>query len=428
MKIKVSNVGKFIIIVLYKILLDLTYCSGVIPFYNYQGFSYSFSMIHFLVSYLIVIFISIVLVRLINETKISNIIITLLFFMYYIPITTIITYTKNDFRFFSLVTLYFMCLLLFNKIIRINLPKMHKPEKKIDWFIVITIVLSIIAFFVSGIYSGFNISFDLSEYYELRFEAREASMPVIVGYLFNWARYIIPIGMTYTLIKRKYTIAAFLSFAQVLCFSFNGKKSSLVLFFLAFIIAFLFKDNYWKKTPQMFCILGAISLLSARIWGISSALVKYIIRRVFMIPAYIGYEYYEFFSTHEYDYLRSSTLRFLHLDTPYLPSISRVIGNVYTNNINSNANTGLFGDAFANFGIIGCFLYPLLIVLALKVLESCIGKMETRIKAITCITVAYMFLNGAFFKIMLTNGYIVICILSYLVSQHTIDLKKKENT
>ena len=428
MKIKANNIGKFIIIVLYKILLDLTYCTGVIPFYNYQGFSYSFSIIHLLVSYLIVIFISIILIKLVNETKISNIIISLLFFMYYIPITTIITYTKNDFKFLSLVTLYFMCLLFFNTIIRIYLPKIQKPLKKIDWFIVITIILSIITFFVSGIYSGFNISFDLSEYYELRFEAREVSMPTILWYIFNWARYIIPIGMTYTLIKKKYTIAAFLSFAQVLCFSFNGKKSSLVLFFLAFIIAFLFKDNYWKKTPQMFCILSGISLVSARIRGINSALVKYIIRRVFMIPAHIGYEYYEFFSIHEYDYLRSSTLRFLHLNTPYLPSISRVIGSVYANDINANANTGLFGDAFANFGIIGCFLYPLLIIIAVKVLESCISKMDTRIKAITCITVAYMFLNGAFFKIMLTNGYIIICILLYLVSQYSLKLEEKENT
>lgn len=407
----------FISIYGYKILLDIIFCNYISKIFDYQGFTYSFSPKIMLFSYIAIFFVFLAVNHLLKDIKFSNIVILLLLIMYYIPVTTIVSYCKNDFSYLIFASLYFFIILLLNRLLnikKIRPIKISAKKRSIDMFVVITVLLSIIMVLISGIYSGFRISFDLSEFYELRFEARELSMPSILQYILHWARYIIPIGLVYCLVRKKYSIATFLSFAQILSFSFNGKKSSLFLFFLAFIIAFFFKDKYWKKLPIIFFAVLILAIFETIFHSGSNLLIiKYIVRRVFMTPSYLGWAYFDFFSNNELDFLRGSILRRIGFVSPY-QSIPRLIGSLYTTSSSlgaNNANTGLCGDAFSNFGWVSLLIYPFLIVLSLKILERCMNGLEKEIKAITCITVSYMLLNGTFFKILLTNGYILICII-----------------
>ena len=141
-------------------------------------------------------------------------------------------------------------------------------------------------------------------------------------------------------------------------------------------------------------------------------------RRLMFIPAHLGWSFYEFFSVHEFDYLRSSLLRRFGFKSPYSDSLARVIAianNAYSDRGVSNANTGLCGDAFANFGWVSVFIYPLLIVLTFKVLEKYMSDLDDRLQIIICITVSYSMLSGAFFTVLLTNGVLLMILLLIII-------------
>ena len=402
-------------LLLFKICLDVSYCTWISPKYAYLGLTYSFSLPCLIVTVPLVILFSMTAVRLLERARLSDISIALLIIIYYLPCATVLAFSNHDLLYFLFVTLYFMLLVGWNKVI--SLPDLkYGYHEKSDALMYVTVVLSILMIAISGYYAGFRISFDLSEYYELRFEAREYSMPTVISYLFNWARYIIPVGILYAVLHRKWSLTLFFSVTQILAFSFNGKKSSLAFFFIALVMGFCYRPKYLKLIPPIF---GAVSLLGVAepyVRSGQSAIGKYLLRRVMCIPAYLGHCYYDYFSVHGYDYLRGSILRYLGFASPF-GNIPRLIGSLYYKTSSKvsevNANTGLCGDAFANFGWFSLLIYPLMIILMLKAAEMCSDKLEKPLVHFIALLAVYTLINGAFFKILLTNGFLVILVLLF---------------
>ena len=405
-----SRMLQTLLILLFKCCLDLSYATWISRKYAYLGLTYSLSIPCLIATVPLVLLSAMTAVRLLERGGLSDISVSLLIIIYYLPSATMFALSNHDPGYFLFVTLYFIFLIGLNRVIHFPTYSYGYYQKS-DALVYVAIVLSVLMIAISGYYSGFRISINLSEFYDLRSEAREYSMPSVVSYLFNWARYIIPVGILYTVLHRKKGLTIFFSVTQILAFSFNGKKSSLAFFLIALGMGYFYRSRYLKTIPFAFASLGVLGVIEPFVRGGESAIGKFLLRRAMIIPAWLGRCYYDYFSSHGYDFLRGSVLGFLGFESPY-GNIPRLIGSLYYKTSNAlkevNANTGMCGDAFANFGWLSLFIYPLMVILILKAMEMCSDGLEKPLIHFIALLCAYMLINGSFFKILLTNGFLVL--------------------
>lgn len=392
-------------------LLFMIYKSWIVPYWGYSGFHFSVSELDGSIAVLTIVLMSLQIQHLMIRGNATDIIITFFNVVYFFPVCILFGFSNHDYSYFLFVCSYFLTLNILNEKINFNSSRLAVHNKEI-LFDLAFFLLGVAMIVISGFYTGFRISFDLSEYYEYRMQVRELSMPVLLRYVFSWTMYLLPIGLTYALTRKKMSFALFLSFCQILSFSFNGKKSVLFSFLLAYMIYFLLNNEKIRlKIPYAFCGLSAIALLEVYLRGSEAFLAKTLIRRLMFVPASLGKVYFDFFQTHEPDYMRISVFRYFGFASPYSEGLGFTIGAELSSSGDLNANTGLCGDAFANFGWIGAFLYPLLIIIAIKFMERYFTGIDMKVKASITFMVAYMFISGTYFKIFLTSGFLILLLL-----------------
>ena len=92
-----------------------------------------------------------------------------------------------------------------------------------------------------------------------------------------------------------------------------------------------------------------------------------------------------------------------------------MIGEVYYNNPNTAANNGFISDAYLNLGWIGIIIMPFIIIWSLKFLDACSDGLDIKIFILSAITMSFIFISSSFFIILLTHGFIAVCIVLYLL-------------
>ncbi len=406
---------------IFYVMLGTVYVHWISPIYAYTGFQIkSANYVMGVISFVTVVIMSAINALLIERGEVGDNIILLISLLYFFPQSVLYVFCIQNTKYYLFSFVYCLMIYLFDYLISKNNVKKLLNEKA-NIFEVLMLFLGVSMIAISGSLSGFRISFNMSDYYEFRFAVRELSMPSVLKYILNWARALLPIGLTYGIINKKKIFTLFIAVSLILCFSFDGKKSALFMFILAIITGLFFDGKYIKKMPIFMVVLCCITLIESKIRNGQSFLGKHIIRRMMFIPPYIGGNYYDYFQTHEYDYLRGSILRWFGLKTPYPETIPRLIGRVYSlSSANAeNANTGLCGDAFANFGWLSLAFYPLMFVWVIKIISNLSEKLDMRLKFIISITVAYSFLSGSFFSVLLTNGILILIILLITIPENT---------
>ncbi len=397
---------------IYYAVLTAGYIYWVQPNYARNGFELSFDLMCSAISIFSTLVISIALSRLINRKKVTDIIIVFLILLYFIPTLVLYANCFNDTAYYIFAMMYLVALLLLNQGIRFSDKKSIRIKENTNLFVVIVALLSVFMIILSGYYTNFRITFAISDYYEYRYEAREYSLPTVFRYLFSWCKMVLPVGLVYAIRGKKRWLIALTIIAEIFCFSFDGKKSVLFMFLLSMLIAFFYKEEYIKKFPAYMIFVVILMFVENYLTSGSSFIGTHVIRRMMFVPARLGHTYFEFFEENELLYLRSSILRFFGFKSPYSEGIGRIIGQFnQTSRGGVNANTGLLGDAFANFGWASIILYPLMLVLILKVLEKYLDGIDERMQVTICLSVAYSFMSGSFFTILLTNGVLIIIIM-----------------
>lgn len=397
---------------IYYVVLIVGYIYWVQPNYAGNGFELSSDLMCMVISVLSMLFISVVISRLINRKRVTDIILVFLILLYFIPTLVLYANGFNDTSYYIFSMMYLAALLIFNRVVKFNKKISFKIKENTNLFIVMVALLSVFMIILSGYYTNFRITFAISDYYEYRYEAREYSLPTIFRYLFNWCKMVLPIGLVYAIRGKKRWLIALTITAEIFCFSFDGKKSVLFMFLLSILIALFYKEEYIKKFPLYMIFVVILMFVENYVTSGSSFIGTHIIRRMMFVPARLGHTYFEFFKENELLYLRSSILRFFGFRSPYDEGIGRIIGQLnQTSRGGVNANTGLLGDAFANFGWFSIILYPLMLIIVLKVLEKYLDDIDERMQVTICLSVAYSFMSGSFFTILLTNGVLIIIVM-----------------
>lgn len=95
--------------------------------------------------------------------------------------------------------------------------------------------------------------------------------------------------------------------------------------------------------------------------------------------------------------------------------IQNIIGKVYFNAPTMLANNGLFSDAYMNLGTLGMFVMPFLICSALRFLDYCARNINSYYLIMVLISVSYIFISSSFFTVLLTHGFLLLCLIILLI-------------
>ncbi len=404
----------FLIICLSRILLDYIYITDVSPHYTYLGLTCSFSESRMILSWAVLLVFIVLIIHVINKDdnneKKGAAILSILLCVSAVPSTTVIAYFNISPLFSIMLCIYWIITVIAYEASVLKQKKIFSLDRtgSLFYFITAIFVLNIIIIIIR--YTGLNISFDLSDVYEARTIFKQNQIPTILRYLFFGSTMVFPIVVVYALKTKKRKLAAVAAACQLLAFFSDGRKSTLFMLILT-IIGYYFVKNFSIKLIPVGSF-GIILLgFAEKLFCHSNNIINYIIRRLYLIPAYLNYAYYDYFSGSPKDMLRQSIMGRLGFESPYTQPIPEAVGTQYYGG--SYCNNGLFSDAFANFGFIGVIVFPIILALAFKWLDRCSENLSLGASLGIIISMSVAFLSSFFFTVMLTHGFIISCIVVY---------------
>lgn len=413
-----SNKGIVLSVILSRLLLDYLYINVISPNYFYRGLTYSFSNIRMVLSWIVLfIFIGMILylVNFCNDERLKGaIMINILLCCSAVPTTTIIAYFNLGILFSVELVLYWLMIVFLyrrmqNNVFSIKGPTLNR-NKIVLYFI--TAVLALNLFMIVVGYTGLSFNVNLHDVYETRANFKTERIPTVLRYLFFGSTMAFPIIIVFALESKRYLLASIASICQIVSFFVDGRKVTLFMFVLTVAGYFLIKKFDVRLIPFGSFAIILIGCIEKWVFH-SSFLINYVVRRLFILPAYLQYAYYDYFLNNPKDYLRQSIVGRLGFHSPYDASIPTIIGTYYYGG--SYANNGLFSDAYMNFGIIGAIVFPFLIVLALKLLDDVSKKLPIGLCMGFIFSLSSALLSSSFFTVMLTHGYLMCCIVVALI-------------
>ena len=252
---------------------------------------------------------------------------------------------------------------------------------------------------------------DLGKVYELR-----ANNTYIVnkyfGYFFKWTQVtLLPFLMGLFLCRRRPFLAVTCGTILVLLFLYTGEKTilfSIPMIFMVFVISrFKYSNYYLDFLLQM----GYIGVNLMGLIGIVS-FYDYLTRRILILPAYLKFLYYDFFSTHERIGLAGTLWGSgLSQQSPYDTGLGHVIGSYYYHNDAINSNTGFLAEGYYRFGMRGVVIIIAIFILLLKVIDW-FGQRNSFSLAVTvCSYPIFMLNDGALIDSMIFGPLTVLIMI-----------------
>ena len=268
-------------------------------------------------------------------------------------------------------------------------------------------------------YLGFSFNLDLTKVYDIRTQYKKIEIP-LAGYYFNWMGQVINVTFFALFIrKKKWIFAALIAVLQLLLFSSTGNKT--FLFALPFALALMWVSS--RKNPLFLVAVGMIALMIL-------AMLSYLVvddvwisslftRRMLLVPANLAFYYFDFFSSNGPIFLSHSIFRFF-LNYPYPLKPPHLIAMVYYDKPDIAANNGIVGDAFMNFGFLGLFFWSILLVIILKLVDSCSKGKDIKIGIAVVALPVIALTNSALLTCLLTHGIFLALLLLYLLPKETV--------
>ncbi|MEE0706528.1 MAG: hypothetical protein UCH28_09135 [Adlercreutzia sp.] len=409
--------ASFLGVICFRVILDLCYVTCIVPVYSYlYPFEFSYDSLSYAVSWLFLLAYVPLCFAARRNTAPSDLIVATLFLLSVVPTSSLFAFQALPLSFLVAFGLFW---LVFLSLSRMSLP-FHMSQiplrvRQILGVVVIALLCGSVLY-ASWTYTGFRISLDLDAVYDLRLEAREYSLPFPLPYLIGIAKVALPLFSVYYLWKRQYALFGLMCVIQLLLFSLDGSKSS--LFSLA-LMALVF---LCIRRPSKLLILGLLTLgaflcLVAYLAFARPEMLSYLVRRMMFVPALLNAEYFDFFQTHPIDLYAQSLLSKIGFDSNYNEGIPFIIASIYHGAPEQSANNGLFADAYANLGIVGCIIMPALYVALLRLFDACVAKLPLRFSFAATVPLVITLISSSFFTALISHGLVFYLVILLLLSR-----------
>lgn len=410
---KNSFVVTISICVLTKLLLDIVFVYIIASRYSYYGFVMESNYVKTIMAWIEIFVVIPFLYRYLEKKRLREYVMIFLILMYYIPGVSFYQHVQVDNHMFLLWNCFWLELFFWTSIKRSI--KYNQIPCLISRFAGVGVVLliSIIVICISWRYVGLRMIITFTNEYSLRAEERQIVLPIVLEYLYSMSPIILSLGIVFTILRRNYVGLCLLVAVQILNFSIGGHKTILLLTIISVMIG-LFWERLEKKYGNIFLVFLfafelvfeiVVYLLTGKI-GVTAN----ISRRVYFIPQLLNIFYYDFFTIHKVDYYAQGPGRILGLKSIYDVPVSNLISNIYFG-MDGNSNNGLFSEAYANMGAVGCFVLPIVILIILSILELGMRNKNNTVVLLFSFFCAFIWGSGNITTGLITNGLLMAALI-----------------
>lgn len=421
----------FLSIICYRFVLELIYTEFISPIYSYAGYSSDASNMQYAVSWIILIIVSFGFISaLLGKDRFWKYVSYIILCLKFIPLTVLIAYVNYPAEYVLQTFIFWFTFIIgYNTLpsfrtIRYSWIRNNRRTLNILLKILICIfVISVL--YVSIKYTGFRLHTSLFDVYDIRFEQREVSYPKVFSYLLAASSILCPLILSFFLDKKKYLYALLFCFIIYVDFSIAGLKSIIFTTIIAIILRIVYSPKILYYIPVIASIAIASIFLLNETFQIGTSFVLW---RTFFVPSGMDYEYYTFFKIFEPDYYRNSVLRRLGFVSPYKDSsVDIAVGEYFNPEIDGiRANNGLISEAYANFGSYGCILFPILIIMYIKILSSFAKYTDERYLVLISIVFTYAIISTFIPATFMSSGviYMIFFLITYSKLQYATPITK----
>lgn len=412
-----SKFVTFVLIIIYRILLDSIYVNITNDRWWYSGFVIDND--NYILSWIILLSLAIPITNIYGRKDLFYPeILTIIFLMRFVPITTLIRYIDLPIGFIGTQYMYMLLMLLLGMYLK---PIKMKPlivfrNSRIPVTFIVLGVMTLSVIFISGYYAHFRLHLSFTDVYELRAEARTFDMPVVLAYLWGATTNVLPVLLIYYLKHGRKLICLFIVMVIILNFSINGMKSTVFKLFLCLMLMHFDYHLIKKSLIYFFVIVVGVALVEVSLFE-TSIFHDIVLRRAFFIPPLLD--------TYYYDYISQNGILLYDRSISNGVDIQYVIGNEYFDDVFMDCNNGLFSDAYMNLGVLGGVLYPIILVFFFKCCSNAFQYNDKSVIAFAAIIMSYTFEGSEFTTALLTHGLFLLCITLYINSSEIYFRKTK---
>ena len=311
--------------------------------------------------------------------------------------------------------------------------KIKKLQANVVFWLLVVVAL-VYPVVMSTIYNrSFSISSFLSTFddpYGMRAQAREKGISWAFLLIENWAVYFGALLITFALKRKRIILAVAFILVEAFYFSLQGNRIYIFITGIAILLGiFKLKDEY---LPYIFIGLLGVQilefLLSNNLHNVG--FVTNVFRRFSIVPNIISTKYYDFFLKEAPDFLRDYFPNISHLfgtNSPYGVNVGYAIGQQYFG-VHLNANMGLVGGAFFEFGFLGVVLDPILLVVSFRIFEKVLFSAEKEITMIVALIYSSLAINSwSLWAQCIRISYIPLLIISIYIMVNREDYRLEQN-
>lgn len=413
MKITKTCVGQVVCLFLIKVLY--TYVTVI----TLAGLSYEGSIGGYYIAYnpnkdvvasLVMLVVAIYYSKRKFEYNTVSVVLHVLFIFYYIPINSAYAIHNLELDFFILSSIYFIWIIVLLGRYEGNL--LHRTSEKYESSLNSSLVNAVCFIICMGMivfklfYNGlqFSLTIDSEIVYSTRAAFNERLSGIngkLLGYLFalfsNLESTIAPLYL-FIALRRKKAGAAIVAIIAILSeYSITSMKGDLfgIVLVIGIYIVYRFGwlDHFREFFSLLFVGIMAFCFIERTIVRVGP-IYFLLIRRVFQAPANLNYLYYDYFRGHGKLFLTDSVLGLQRL----LPHVYdehplKLISDTYFSGMAPSPNTGLFGAAYMQLGIVGIILQPILIFWIVRWADRLLKNYGKGFIAVTAITMVMAMQN-----------------------------------
>lgn len=402
-----------VLLLVYRTVLDFMYLTQLSPLFAYSGFTTDLSPVTYVLSWLMLLaFLPLVVGIQKQEDRPSSVLVTLLNFLYFIPMTSYVGCKGSSLRFMASVVVYWLVLLL----LQLGIPsfslKRISPRHGKILFLILSVGAVLLVMGISGIYTGFRLKLNISDVYSIRSEAEVYAIPSVLSYLLSWMTIVLSVLILYWLRAKKYCVVAVLIVVYFFYYSVNALKS--VFFFLFLLLAcYVLYRSWMLRWSAGLLSLGVMASWLFQSVGHFMAPMDLFVRRFMYVPVQLSEAYAVFFADHPLSLQRDGLLGKLGFEPVYSTTVPLVIGESVGSY--ASANNGMLGDLYASVpAVVGVVIFPLILVILFRAFDLATSKIPTRIFISFCAFFTITFSNASWSTTLLTHGFLVSCVLLYL--------------
>lgn len=416
-----------------KILYDFEVIT-MLPATYLGGMSHGLDFNHnkVIASYFIFLFVSeYTFVKLKERNDINSMLVTALYYLYFLPINSAYYINNTSTLFLILTTIFWIIfVLLMLSEFRFNNKELGKvnyelSKKNDKMLILFCLFISLSCIVYAYKFNGFNVSFNFSELYQIRQEYAGTSS-IFESIIFNFGgSLMISITMLYSIMHKKIALTVVSIIAQIATFTIAGEKSQFMIMFVVIVICVISAlgliNRINKLMPIGIILLMIMPLIDHYIF--KRDIIFYIfIRRLFYIPSWMMAIYYDYFSSHKLlmwtqDVFLVDRLGIGRYDT----SVLNIINRTYFHGLMPSPNAGMFAEAYMHWGILGVFLYPIVMAVILNWLFKYVKCYSRELQVFVALDVSLSMIS-----IPVTSG--IFCVTYLLFIPFTMILLRLEGT